>query len=103
MAALVLTNENLKAIGVVGGWAPGEYYATCRCCGKKYLGDKHSTQCFVCAVRDINTIANSKRAEDAVVRNAIERVNLAMSALERLDSVLGKMFVDAKQENRSCQ
>jgi len=40
--------EETPVIYPIGGFAPGNYWGTCHSCKKRYIGDKHSTECEPC-------------------------------------------------------
>lgn len=52
-ANILLTEDMLKEICPIAGFAPGEYYCTCTKCKRHFTGDKRSTLCLKCAVESI--------------------------------------------------
>lgn len=63
---ITLNQEDQERIGRIGGWAPGSYIGKCQDCGGEIMGDKRSSQCFVCAVVSIrpNTIEACAKVAD---------------------------------------
>lgn len=39
-------------MGIVGGYAPGDYQCLCRRCGNVFVGDKRAVECKQCALGD---------------------------------------------------
>lgn len=99
--SLMLKPEDLKRIGRIGGWAPGNYTGRCLDCRAEIVGDKRASQCFVCAVASINAAltAEVEKPADAVRREAIAfAIKEVEAALEKLKSspMKGPYFTKAE-------
>lgn len=62
----------------VGGYAPGSYMAVCLSCGGTFMNmDKLATECFPCAVEELQTMAKTesyKSAKIRQIRNAARKI-----------------------------
>lgn len=50
------TEEMLKEISPIAGYAFGGYWVTCTKCGRKFDGDKRASQCLPCVVKTLTAL-----------------------------------------------
>ena len=80
---LSLTDQ-VREVSPVCGFAPGEYVCPCLGCGRRFIGDKRSSQCFACAFKTI-TASLSKAAG---VRDALENILIGIGMGWNLDGLV---------------
>ena len=47
---------NIREEFVKRGYAPGDYFVTCKSCGQPFTGDKRASTCFSCAAEQIGNV-----------------------------------------------
>lgn len=70
--ALSISVEDLKLLGRLAGWAPGDYMGKCHKCGAEMVADKRAGHCFVCAVAILRDQAEMAGIYRDIIRRRLD-------------------------------